>query len=333
MVAKRKKKDNLESKLSELKQRHGSHHFTDGTTSTETERFSSELFSVDYATGGGLPLGKITEIFGPESSAKTSMAMHFAAQAQKQGKIVCYIDAEIGFDYKFAKQVGLSTKPDKFVLVQPQYGEEALDICLEMLGVENMGVIVIDSVPALVPRSVVEGNVGDSHIGLLARMLSQFCPMIIKKLDEANCAVIFINQIREKIGVMFGSPETTPGGRALKFYSSMRMRVKKRKFIEKDGIPVGIQAEMHVVKNKTAPPSRRAEYELYFGTGFSREADIVENGLKYGIFVKKGSWVFYNKSKDEQIQLGQGVYTVIQMLEDNPKLFKEVWKKIEKEIK
>ena len=333
MAAKRKKRNDLDSKLTELKSKHGAHHFTDGTSGSELERFSSELFSIDYATGGGLPLGKITEIFGAESGGKTSLAMHFAAQAQKKGKIVCYIDAEIGFNYEFAKQVGLNTDPDKFVLVQPQYGEEALDVCLEMLDVENIGAIVIDSVPALVPRAVVEGDVGDSHVGRLARLLSQFCPMIVKKLDEANCAVIFINQIREKIGVMFGSPETTPGGRALKFYSSMRIRVKKRKFIEKDGEPIGIQAEMHVVKNKTAPPSRKAEYELYFSTGFSKEADIVENALKHGIFIKKGSWIFYNKIKDEQIQLGQGIYSVINMLKDNPKLFKEIWKKIEKEIK
>jgi recombination protein RecA len=329
MAIRKKKKSSLHDKLDTLKNKHGAQHFTDSTNCDEVERIPSGLFSIDYATGGGLPLGKIVEMFGPESSGKTSMAMHFAAQAQAQGKLVCYIDAEIGFNYDFAKQVGLSTDPDKFVLVQPQYGEEALDICLEMLDVENMGVIVVDSIPALVPRAVVEGDVGDAHIGLLARALSQFCPMIVKKLDESKCSIIFINQIREKIGVMFGSPETTPGGRAMKFYSAMRMRVKKRKFIEKEGEPIGMRAEMHVVKNKTAPPFRKAEYELFFGTGFSKESDLVENALARGIFTKKGSWLFYNKTDKEQIQLGQGALAVGKLLEDNPEMFKEIWDKVE----
>ena len=326
---KKKTKPSLDDKLSILKSKHGVHHFTDNTSYTEVERIPSGLFSVDHATGGGVPLGKIVEMFGPESSGKTSMAMHFAAQAQRQGKLVCYIDSEIGFNYDFANQVGLDTSPDKFVLVQPQYGEEALDICLEMMDVENMGVIVIDSIPALVPRAVVEGDVGDSHIGLLARMLSQFCPMIIKKLDEAKCSVIFINQIREKIGVMFGSPETTPGGRAMKFYSAMRVRMKKKKLIEQDGEPIGIRAEMNVVKNKTAPPSRKAEYELFFETGFSKESDLLEAALEKGVCTKKGSWLFYNKTEKEQVQLGQGSLAVIKLLGDNPELFEEIWKKVE----
>jgi recombination protein RecA len=334
MASKKEPKIKLKALLASLKKEHGAQHFTNGDSFPAVERYSSGLFSVDNAMGGGLPKGKIVEIFGPESSGKTSLAMHLAAKAQAEGKVVCYIDAEIGFNYDFAKQVGLDVSPTKFVLVQPENGEKGLEIAMAMLDVEDIGVIVIDSVPGLAPRAMMDGAVGDNHIGLLARLMSKFCPMIVKKLDVSQCSIIFVNQLREKIGVMFGSPETTPGGRALPFYSSIRIRVRKTKFIE-DNLKnvVGMRAEMHVKKNKTAPPWRKAEYELYFGTGFSQEIDMVENAIALGIITKSGSWISYRPDGAEAIQLGQGAAAAAQMLKDNPKLYKEIWKLMKKEIK
>lgn len=337
MAAKKKKENkgpmSLQEKIDLLKTKHGPDHFTDNSGFPAVERASSGLLSVDKAMGGGLPYGKVLEMFGPESGGKTSMAMHLAAQVQKDGKSVCYIDAEIAFDYDFAKIVGLDTSPDKFVLVQPRFGEEGLDIAKEMIDVENMGLIIIDSVPSMLPKAQVDGDIGDQHIGLQARMMSKFFPMVLSKLESNKCSMLFINQLREKIGVMFGSPETTPGGRALKFYSSIRMRVRKIKYIEEEGEPIGMLCGMHVQKNKTAIPFKRAEYELYFDSGFSKESDMFDAAVESGLIVKKGAWVYYQKEEGkEPIQISQGKSAALDLLRDNPELLKEIWNKLIKAV-
>ena len=224
--------------------------------------------------------------------------------------------------------MGLETTGDKFVLVQPQWAEEALEICRSMLDVEGIGLIIVDSVPALCPKAIGEGLVGDSHMGIQARLMSQFCTMIKKKLETSNCSVIFINQTREKIGIVFGNPETTPGGKALKFYSSVRMRIRHVGWLGDKSAPYGMEAEMHVVKNKTAKPYRRAKYSLLFDGGYSKEADLRMNAVELGIIDQAGAWYSYTSPGKESVRLGQGGEAVDEILGSNPELFKEIWDRV-----
>lgn len=336
MAAKKKstktEKKSLEQTLTELRKEYGKEPFSDSSTTKGYGRTSSGIISVDRALGGvkekGLAKGRLVEMFGPESCGKTSMAMQLGAQEQKAGGIVCYIDAEIAFDYDHAKNVGLQTTGDKFVLVQPRWAEEALEICRSMLDVEGIGLIIIDSVPALCPKAIGEGLVGDAHMGIQARMMSQFCTMIKQKLETSHCSVIFINQTRMKIGVVYGNPETTPGGNALKFYSSVRMRIKHTGWLGDKSAPIGMSAEMHVIKNKTGKPFRRAQYNLMFNGGFSKEADLRVNAVELGIIEQSGSWFSYTNPGKDIIKLGQGSDAVDEILGSNPELFKEIWDRV-----
>jgi len=257
--------------------------------------------SLDIALGiGGIPRGRIIEIFGPESSGKSTLATHIVANAQKNGGIAAYIDAEHALDPSYAKKIGV--KLDELMICQPDCGEEALNIA-EMLARSNaLDVIVIDSVAALVPRSELEGEIGDTHMGLQARMMSQALRKLTSTLAKSNTCAIFINQIREKIGIMFGNPETTTGGRALKFYSSIRLDIRKISSIKApDGKELGTKARVKVVKNKMAPPFKVAEFDITFNEGISRTGSLLDVGVEYGIIEKKGTWFNF-----EEIKLGQG---------------------------
>lgn len=322
--------ETLEGVVSSLRKKYSDNHFSFLDEHRDIKRIPSDIPSINWALGGGLPCGRLVEIYGQESSGKSALAMHFAGMAQKIGKIVCYIDAEFGFDGNHARGLGVKTDRNSFVLVHPHHGEETGEIILKMLDIKDMGLIVIDSVPSLCPRSEMEGEIGDSHVGHIPRLMSQMMRMIVPKLGATDCSIVFINQIREKIGVMFGNPETTPGGRALKFYSSVRCQTKKRASIkdpDNEGQFKGITTEMYVVKNKTAPPFRKIEYDLIFGEGFDKVADLFKLALSQGIIVAKGAWV-YLATKDGQEQLAQGREKTIALMKSNKELFDSISEKL-----
>jgi recombination protein RecA len=282
--------------------------------------------ALDVALGiGGLPRGRVVEIYGPEGSGKTTVALHAAANAQKAGGIAAFIDAEHALDPEYAKKLGVDT--DGLLVSQPDTGEQALEIADMLIRSSAIDVVVIDSVSALVPRAEIEGEMGDSHVGLQARLMSQALRKLTGAISQTKTTVIFINQLREKVGVMFGSPETTSGGRALKFYSSVRLDVRRIETLKDGNEPVGSRTRIKVVKNKLAAPFRSAEFDILFGTGISREGGLIDLGVEQGIVRKSGAWYTY-----EGDQLGQGKENARTFLHDNPDLANEIEKKIKEKL-
>ncbi|RMH03180.1 MAG: recombinase RecA [Planctomycetota bacterium] len=289
------------------------------------EGVSTGSLALDLALGGrGLPRGRVVEFYGPEGSGKSTLALSVIAQVQKQGGYAAFIDAEHAFDPEYARNLGVQLDGLRFNLSQPSTGEEGLDICERFVKSGAVDVIVVDSVAALVPKAEIDGEIGDSFVGLQARMMSQALRRLTGVVGKANCIVIFINQLREKIGVMFGNPETTPGGRALKFYSSVRIDVRRIGAIKQGDEIIGNRTKGTVVKNKVAPPFRRAEFDILYGKGISREGDIIELGLQYGIVSKAGAWFSCRHPTQGEIRLGQGKEAVRQLLIDNPDLADEL---------
>jgi len=282
--------------------------------------------ALDVALGiGGLPRGRVVEIFGPESSGKTTVALHAVASAQKGGGIAAFIDAEHALDPDYAKKLGVDT--DALLVSQPDTGEQALEIADMLIRSGALDIIVIDSVAALVPRAEIEGEMGDSHVGLQARLMSQALRKITGALSNSNTTAIFINQLREKIGVMFGSPETTTGGRALKFYASVRLDVRRIETLKDGSEPVGSRTRVKVVKNKVSPPFKQAEFDILYGIGISREGGLIDMGVEQGIVRKSGAWYTY-----EGDQLGQGKENSRNFLRDNPDLGNEIEKRIKEKL-
>jgi recombination protein RecA len=282
--------------------------------------------SLDLALGvGGLPRGRVTEIYGPESSGKTTLALHVVAEAQRNGGICAYVDAEHAMDPIYAKAIGVDI--DELLISQPDTGEQALEITDMLVRSGAIDVIVIDSVAALTPRAEIEGEMGDTHVGLQARLMSQALRKLTANLSKSNTICIFINQLREKIGVMFGSPETTPGGRALKFYSSVRLDIRRIESI-KDGVEiVGNRTRVKVVKNKVAPPFKQAEFDILYGHGVSKEGSLIDMGVDHGFVRKSGAWYTYGGD-----QLGQGKENARKFLLENPDVGVEIEKKIKEKL-
>jgi recombination protein RecA len=282
--------------------------------------------ALDVALGiGGLPRGRVVEIYGPESSGKTTVALHAVASAQAAGGIAAFIDAEHALDPEYAKRLGVDT--DALLVSQPDTGEQALEIADMLVRSGALDIIVIDSVAALVPRAEIEGEMGDSHVGLQARLMSQALRKMTGALSQSNTTAIFINQLREKIGVMFGSPETTTGGKALKFYASVRLDVRRIETLKDGQEAVGGRVRVKVVKNKVSPPFRQAEMDLLFGQGISREGGLIDMGVEHGIVRKSGAWYTY-----ESDQLGQGKENARSFLRDNPDLADEIEKRIKEKL-
>jgi recombination protein RecA len=282
--------------------------------------------ALDIALGiGGLPRGRVVEISGPESSGKTTVALHAIANAQKAGGIAAFIDAEHALDPDYAQKLGVDT--DGLLVSQPDTGEQALEIADMLIRSNALDIIVIDSVAALVPRAEIEGEMGDSHVGLQARLMSQALRKITGALNNSGTTAIFINQLREKIGVMFGSPETTTGGRALKFYASVRLDVRRIETLKDGTDAVGNRTRVKVVKNKVAPPFKQAEFDIVYGQGISREGSLIDVGVEQGLIKKSGAWYTY-----ESDQLGQGKENVRAFLRDNPDLADEIEKKIKEKL-
>ncbi len=286
------------------------------------EVISTGSIGLDAALGiGGIPRGRVIEIYGPESSGKTTIATHIIAEAQKKGGICAFIDAEHAFDSAYAQKLGVDV--DSLLISQPDYGEQALEIADRLILSGALDVVVIDSVAALVPKSELEGEMGDSKMGLQARLMSQALRKLTATINKTNTVCIFINQLREKIGVMFGNPETTTGGNALKFYASVRLDIRRIAQIKDGDEAIGNRAKVKVVKNKVAPPFRSAEFDIIFGEGISKVGEIIDMGVELGIVQKSGSWFSYSTNK-----LGQGRDTVKELLKDNPELAAEIEAKI-----
>jgi recombination protein RecA len=282
--------------------------------------------SLDVALGlGGLPRGRVVEIYGPESSGKTTLALHALANAQKAGGIAAFIDAEHALDPEYAKKLGVDT--DALLVSQPDTGEQALEIMDMLIRSGAIDIVVVDSVAALVPRAEIEGEMGDSHVGLQARLMSQALRKITGALSQAKTTAIFINQLREKVGVMFGSPETTTGGKALKFYSSVRLDIRRIETLKDGTDAVGNRTRVKVVKNKMSPPFKVAEFDILYGTGISREGSLIDLGVEQGIVRKAGAWYTY-----EGDQLGQGKENARTFLKENPDLANEIEKKIKEKL-
>jgi recombination protein RecA len=286
------------------------------------EAVSTGALALDLALGiGGLPRGRVTEIYGPESSGKSTLAMHVVAEAQRMGGVCAYIDAEHAMDPIYAKAIGVDI--DQLLISQPDTGEQALEICDMLVRSGAIDVVVIDSVAALTPKAEIEGDMGDTHVGLQARLMSQALRKLTANLNKTNTICLFINQLREKIGVMFGSPETTPGGRALKFYSSVRLDIRRIESL-KDGVEVvGNRTRVKVVKNKVAPPFRQAEFDIMYGKGISREGSLLDMAVDMGIVTKSGAWFTYNGE-----QLGQGRENAKNFLAENIDVMLEVTDKV-----
>lgn len=288
---------------------------------------STGSIGLDTALGvGGLPKGRIIEIYGPESSGKTTLAIHAIAEAQRQGGIAAFIDAEHAFDRFYAEKLGVNTSD--LLISQPDNGEQALEIADNLIRSGAIDIIVIDSVAALTPKSEIEGDMGDSKVGLQARLMSQALRKLTATINKTGCCCIFINQLREKIGVLFGNPETTTGGNALKFYASVRLDIRRQAQIKDGDMSIGNHVKVKVVKNKVAPPFRQAEFDIMFGGGISKTGEIVDLGVEYNIIKKSGSWFSYGESK-----LAQGREGVKNLLADNPELADELEAKIRESIK
>ncbi len=294
----------------------------DSATNMNIETIPTGSLSLDIALGlGGIPRGRIVEIYGPESSGKTTVALHMTAEVQKRGGIAGFIDAEHALDPVYAKNIGVDI--DNLYISQPDNGEQALEITETMVRSGAMDIIIVDSVAALVPKAEIEGDMGDSHVGLQARLMSQALRKLTGVVSKSNCTVVFINQLREKVGVMFGNPETTTGGRALKFYSSIRMDVRRIESLKQAGEVIGNRTRVKVVKNKIAPPFKEAEFDIMFGQGISTVGDILDLAAQVNIIVKSGAWYAYNDAK-----IGQGRENAKQYLRDNPEICAEIENKV-----
>ena len=288
----------------------------------EIEAIPTGALSLDMALGiGGVPRGRIIEVYGPESSGKTTLALHIIAEAQKQGGEAAFIDAEHALDPVYAKKLGVNI--DELIVSQPDTGEQALEITESLVRSGALDVVVVDSVAALVPKAEIDGDMGDSHMGLQARLMSQALRKLAGAVNKTKTVIIFINQLREKIGVMFGNPETTTGGRALKFYASVRLDIRKIENIKQDGEIIGNRARVKIVKNKVAPPFREAEFDIMYGEGISKIGNIFDMAVNQDIIEKSGSWFSYNGNR-----IGQGRENVKKYLQDNPELLEEVEKKV-----
>ncbi len=290
--------------------------------SMNVEAISTGALNLDIALGiGGIPRGRIIEIYGPESSGKTTLALHAVAEAQKLGGEAAFIDAEHALDPSYAKKIGVDI--DNLIVSQPDTGEQALEIAEALIRSGAIDIVVVDSVAALVPKAEIDGDMGDSHIGLQARLMSQALRKLAGTINKTNAIIIFINQLREKVGVMFGNPETTAGGRALKYYASVRMDIRRVEAIKQDGNVVGNRTKVKVVKNKVAPPFREAEFDIVYGKGISKEGSVLDLAVNLDIIEKSGSWFSY---KGERI--GQGRENIKKYLLDNPKFMEEIEKKV-----
>ena len=288
----------------------------------DVETISTGSISLDLATGvGGVPRGRIVEVFGPESSGKTTLALHMVAEAQKAGGKAAFIDAEHALDPVYAKNLGV--RIEELLVSQPDTGEQALEICDMLASSGAIDIIVIDSVAALVPKAEIQGDMGDTHVGLQARLMSQALRKLTGTVNKTNTCVVFINQLREKVGVMFGNPEVTTGGRALKFYSIMRFDVRRIETIKQVDRMLGNRTRVKIVKNKVAPPFKRAEFDIMYGKGISKSGDVLDCAVEAGIVSKAGSWFSYNGER-----IGQGRENVKQYLEDNPDLMEELTQKL-----
>ncbi len=290
------------------------------------EAVPTGCLSLDLALGvGGVPKGRIVEVYGPESSGKTTVALHMVAEVQKNGGIAGFIDAEHALDPVYAKKIGVDI--DNLYISQPDNGEQALEITETMVRSGAVDIVIVDSVAALVPKAEIDGDMGDSHVGLQARLMSQALRKLTAVISKSNCIVIFINQLREKVGVMFGSPETTTGGRALKFYSSIRLDVRKIESLKQAGEFIGNRTRIKVVKNKVAPPFKEAEFDIMFGQGISREGDILDLAVNHSIIQKSGAWFAYNSTK-----IGQGRENAKQYLREHEDICLEVEKKVRDQV-
>lgn len=320
----------LESALAQLEKQYGKGtvmKLGDRNAALNVETIPTGSLSLDLALGvGGVPKGRIVEIYGPESSGKTTVALHIVAQVQKSGGIAGFVDAEHALDPVYASNIGVDI--DNLYVSQPDNGEQALEITETMVRSGAMDVIIVDSVAALVPRAEIDGEMGDSHVGLQARLMSQALRKLTPVVSKSGCIVIFINQLREKVGVMFGSPETTTGGRALKFYSSVRMDVRKIETLKQNGEFIGNRTRIKVVKNKVAPPFQEAEFDIMFGKGISKEGDILDLAVKKNIVEKSGAWFSYNSDK-----IGQGRENAKLFLANNPEICNEIEMKLREMFK
>ena len=291
-------------------------------TAMNVEAIPTGALSLDIALGiGGIPRGRIIEVFGPESSGKTTLALHLIAEAQKMGGEAAFIDAEHALDPVYAKHLGVNI--DELIVSQPDTGEQALEIAEALVRSGAIDIIVVDSVAALVPKAEIDGDMGDAHVGLQARLMSQALRKLAGVINKSKCVIVFINQLREKVGVMFGNPETTPGGRALKFYASVRLDIRRVESLKQDGEVIGNRTRVKVVKNKVAPPFREAEFDIIYGKGISKEGNILDAAVNLDIVEKSGSWFSYNGER-----IGQGRENVKEYLAKNPKIAEEIEGKI-----
>ena len=294
----------------------------DASANVSVETVPTGSLSLDIALGlGGVPKGRVIEVYGPESSGKTTVTLHMIAEVQKRGGIAGFIDAEHALDPVYAKNIGVNI--DELYISQPDSGDQALEIAETMVRSGAMDIVVIDSVAALVPKQEIEGDMGDSHVGLQARLMSQALRKLTPVISKSNCVVVFINQLREKVGVMFGNPETTTGGRALKFYASVRMDVRRIETLKQNGEMVGNRTRIKIVKNKIAPPFKEAEFDIMFGKGISKEGDILDLATKLDLVNKSGAWYAYNGDK-----IGQGRENAKTYLSQHPEVMEELEEKI-----
>jgi len=315
----------LESALGQIEKQYGKGSVMklgDSAAHMNVEAVPTGSLSLDIALGvGGIPKGRIIEIYGPESSGKTTVALHMVAEIQKRGGIAGFIDAEHALDPVYAKNIGVDI--ENLYISQPDNGEQALEITETMVRSGAIDIVIVDSVAALVPKAEIEGDMGDSHVGLQARLMSQALRKLTAAISRSNCVVIFINQLREKVGVMFGNPETTTGGRALKFYSSVRLDVRRIESLKAAGEVVGSRTRIKVVKNKVAPPFKEAEFDIMFGKGISKEGDILDLAANENIVIKSGAWFAYNDAK-----IGQGRENAKLYLKENPEVMNEIENKV-----
>lgn len=324
-MAKEDKLKALDAAISQIEKQYGKGSVMklgDSSARMNVEAVPTGSLSLDLALGiGGLPKGRIIEIYGPESSGKTTVALHAVAEVQKRGGIAGFIDAEHALDPVYAKNIGVDI--DNLYISQPDCGEQALEIAETMVRSGAIDIVIVDSVAALVPKAEIDGEMGDSHVGLQARLMSQALRKLTSIVSKSNCIVIFINQLREKIGVMFGNPETTTGGRALKFYSSVRLDVRRVEALKQGGEIVGNHTRVKIVKNKVAPPFKEAEFDIMFGQGISKEGDILDLAVNIGVINKAGAWYAYNGEK-----IGQGRENAKTYLRENPLICEEVEAKV-----